>query len=181
MSGFTEPRTGQPLRHALYLTDHRWRPSTHKSPGSATGCAGGSGASSGSKAREWILRRHRSTVGPAGLPGWERQIELIRTFADALSAGLAVKCSSIKRAPKGCIAAPRRAANAGAGAPGELKPGSLLAPIAGGLNPEEPPRGACGGSRVSPALPVGPALRSPTGSPVDLAAVGIGAMKRRAR
>jgi hypothetical protein len=70
----------------------------------------------------------------------------------------------LTRAPRRRVrtvdAAPRRAANAGAGAPGELKPGSLLAPIAGGLNPEEQQFDKASAVRVT-----GRAARS-TGEPV---------------
>jgi hypothetical protein len=54
------------------------------------------------------------------------------------------------------------------------KIGTLVNSLAGPFS-----RGACGGLGFLRPPGGRPALRSPTGSPVDLAAVGIGAMKRR--
>ena len=65
--GATPPST-RSTSVATVLSPHsnRWRPSTHKSPGSATGCAGGSGASSG---RPSLGRAHADRQGRAGFDG----------------------------------------------------------------------------------------------------------------
>ena len=57
------PRGGGPPSHRA----ERWRLSNHKSPGSATGCAAGSGAWSGS-VRSWVLSANNSPRSNSSKP-----------------------------------------------------------------------------------------------------------------
>src|SRR5246500_2346796 len=66
--GATPPSTrATSVATVLSPQSKRWPPSAHKSPGSATGCAGGSGASSGS-VRPWVLSANNSPSSNSSKP-----------------------------------------------------------------------------------------------------------------